>query len=231
MKAFKDTEVKHIETFPSTVIHSNVVLDITSGYISKRMKQQLINGYEKSEVHLVQKYIESNDRVIEIGAGIGFMGVFLTKIIKVNNYTGVEANINLFEIIERNKKLNNVDFCVLNHLVSKSNQVEQFYLAEDFWSSSMLKRADTDNGIQLASITISDLIGLVNFKPTTAIIDVEGAEIYFDPETLKKYFNKVCIEFHHFIIGEKKVAEIITDFIRNGYILKEYSGTVYYFCL
>lgn len=56
--------------------------------------------YEINEIAIIEKTIKTEDVILEIGTGLGFVSAFCSKVINNNIYT-FEANSNNFEISKK----------------------------------------------------------------------------------------------------------------------------------
>ena len=71
--------------------YHGVSLDLSA--LPNGMKEVVISGnYERSEVMLLPGFIEPEDRILEIGSAIGFIGLYCRKIIGVKELVCVEPN-------------------------------------------------------------------------------------------------------------------------------------------
>jgi FkbM family methyltransferase len=211
------------------VIFEGVILNLNDPAISENMKRQLNFAYETAEVQLAKKHLNSSDKVLEIGGGIGFMGIFLKKIIGVLDYIAVEPNYQLNAVSKKNQKLNGVDFETLNFVLGNENGDLQFNFSDDFWSSSLLPRNDTKKTERINAVTVETLLSKLSFDPNTVLIDIEGYEKDLDFNALTKKINKIIIELHPHIIESTKCARIITQIMMSGYELIDYTDNVFYF--
>lgn len=95
------------------------------------------NTYEVIEQKLLLFYLKSDDNVLELGANIGTSSILISKIL--NNpklqHIAVEPNIDIIETLEKNKKYNNVDFNILNGIISP---IGNYYLNGDGWGAHIV---------------------------------------------------------------------------------------------
>lgn len=128
--------------------------------------------YEKREIELIDEFLEENDCVMELGAGIGFVSSYCAKKIGSQNVFTYEGNSSLKVDIESTYALNNVSpqvsFCILGDSVDK----KIFYLEKDFWISSTIPVTKKSTPTKVPQRKINRELDLI--KPTFLIIDIEG---------------------------------------------------------
>jgi FkbM family methyltransferase len=187
---------------------------------SFNVKDHLIRkDYETGEVEIIKKNIVSDDIVLEIGTGLGFLSIFCSKIVGQENVISVEANPFLKEYHEKVFKQNHQYPKILYNSIGKSGEETVFFIdRKNFWSSSLIPLEGSNIiGLNVKNIDINDLIETT--LPTFLIIDVEG----FESELIKqikdfKSIIKIQIETHPQLIGMDKVNEIITVLESHSFI-------------
>lgn len=96
------------------------------------LKALSFGSYEKDEVRLLKQYVQPHDIVLELGAGIGFMGCVAQTFINCGQYVSFEANPNLIEIIRNNMQQNNVVFDIRNAVLMDESSEVDFYITPAF---------------------------------------------------------------------------------------------------
>lgn len=210
----------------SPVVKINGIKLIVKKEWSFNVKDHLIRkDYESGEVEIIKKNIDSDDIVLEIGTGLGFLAIFCSKIVGQENVISVEANPFLKEYHEKVFKLNHLYPKILYNSIGKSGDETVFFIdRENFWSSSLIP-FEGKNVVKMnvKNIDINDLIETI--RPTFLIIDVEG----FESELIKlikdfKSIIKIQIETHPQLIGMDKVNEIIPVLTGHSFIFdKDFS--------
>jgi len=177
--------------------------------------------YEHKEITILKNVLEKSDRVFEIGAGIGFISAFCAK--KVGNRViGYEANPEMVKKIKETYKLNGVSPIVKQGiLLDKDGEIE-FFLEKNFWSSSTIKRSNSSKKIKIKTFNVNEEIK--KFNPNFLIMDIEGGEKDLIPIIDFENINKLLIEFHSDIIGEKVVSNSIKYLIEKGFCLDLYNS-------
>lgn len=200
------------------LVHYGIKLNLRHPSISKNLKRTFYNGsYEKDEVVILSQYLQPDDVVMEIGAGIGFLSAFCALRVGNDKVFAYEANPNMLKKIKETYDLNNVAPTISNVLLSDSSGEIDFYLEEDFWSSSIVKRSKEANKIKVKTKNIN--LDIIENNPSLLIIDIEGGEMQLLPMIKFNNIQKVIIEVHPHVIGQREVSKVIALLIENGFNL------------
>ncbi|WP_058279737.1 FkbM family methyltransferase [Ruegeria atlantica] len=172
--------------------------------ITQKVKRSILaERYEKDEVNGLPKFIDPKDRVVELGAGIGFVSSFLVTQLGVRNAMCVEANPVLCEFARRVHKANNIENVSVVNAVALTDGQEpgtaSFFVREPFWSSSLDPTPGYEKKIGVPAHRLSEM--LRDFDANVLIVDIEGGEKHlFDGVDLANV-QKVYLEVHTRKIG------------------------------
>lgn len=198
----------------------------------------LQGGYEDKENKIIKDNLEKGDRVLELGAGLGFNSIAIAKI-NGGKIVSYESNPHLISLIKRNQALNNVSFEVRNKiLVSKKPGIRAipFNIAENVCMSSVKNYSVPGfvlvETLQIETEFVDDV--LKELSPTFLVVDIEGGEEEFfsQPEFLTNSpVKKIMVEVHPEIIGDNACSLIVKNIISAGFDLVTESsyGSVLYF--
>jgi FkbM family methyltransferase len=138
-------------------------------------------NYERPEVDATPKFLVSEDRVLELGAGIGYISSYAAKVIGVAHVTCVEANPMLAAYIRRVHDLQGLTNTTVKNCVAtpgdvaaKAEKETNFYIREPFWSSSLDGDRESVSVVRVTQESLSDLIK--DSGATAMIVDIEGGE-------------------------------------------------------
>lgn len=156
------------------------------------------NRYELDEVTGTPKFIEPEDRVIELGAGIGFISSFLATQLGVKDIMCVEADPTLCAFIKKVHALNGLTTAEVRNCVALNDAAPDgsatFYVREQFWSSSLDGSEPYQQAIDVPAFRLSSMIR--EFRANTLIVDIEGGERdIFAPLDLTG-IDKIFLEIH-----------------------------------
>ena len=133
--------------------------------------------YETAELRAATGALRKDDRLLELGAGLGIVSAALALRTDVQRILCVEADPRLIPHMRRlqaDNRLSNID--VLNCVPTAAPQDgAMLYVRADFWCSSL----DPDTGpfaqaVRVPTRTLGSLLGA--FRPTVVMSDIEGAE-------------------------------------------------------
>ena len=186
-------------------------------------KKALLRGnYEKPERNAVNVHIKETDKVVELGAGIGFMSTFMAVTKGVKNITTFEANPALLPFIKKMHALNNVSehITVRNELVAPAaGEAMPFYVRGNFLASSM----SDDMGTRFGGVVSTEMIDVVDFneflkseKPNALVCDVEGYESILFPQCDLTSIDKAIIELHPASTGIDGIKAVFDAFSNAG---------------
>lgn len=167
--------------------------------ITSRIAQSIENGrYERAEMAGIRKFVKPEDRIIELGAGIGVISSFLAKHMGVKNILCIEANPSLCAFITRVHRANGISGVEVRNAVALDDLARggtaTFYVREPFWASSLDGEAEYEQAVEVPALRLSELIG--EFRADTLIVDIEGGERDLFTLTDLTGVNKVFLEIH-----------------------------------
>lgn len=207
---------------PKIVSIAGVDIVIDKKIISHSMVTSLYRGYyERAEQHILNQTLSRDDKILELGGGIGFISSFASKKINMSesSITVVEANPELIPYIRKNHKQNSVTAIVHNCVLSNRNGETFFYLADNFWASSLDKLPERTE-VSVPMKRFDEMI--IASKSNYVIIDIEGGEYQLfveDKIILPEIVNKLCIELHPSIIGDKAISNVIQTLLNQGFVM------------
>ncbi len=182
-----------------TLVTHGVQIPFDPAIITEKIAKSIRGDrYELEEVEGTSKFIESTDRVIELGAGIGFISTFVMTRLGVQTVVCVEADPNLCEFIKVVHALNGTSQATVRNCVALNDNEEEgtkrFYVREQFWSSSLDGESPYVSAVDVPGVKLSSLIR--EFSANTLIVDIEGGEEHlFAPADLTG-IDKIFLEIH-----------------------------------
>lgn len=179
----------------------------------------LANGsYEQHEAKLLLQFIGPEDRVLELGAGIGYMGVLAMTHCKPLSYTAYEANPALLPFIGRNMERNGVQFEARNALLGNESGHRTFYVTPAFWASSLL---EPDSGpyepVTVPSVDKNAV--MEELQPTALVVDIEGGEAEFFTGLDLNSVNKIMMEIHPAVLDDITLSALYGLLLKEGFKL------------
>ena len=201
-------------------LHGILIPD-DSQIITDRVRRSISAGrYERDEMTGLPKFIEPSDRVVELGAGIGFISSFVTKRLGVRQALCIEANPTLCDFIGRVHAANGIqDVDVVNAVAvseAQSGETSSFYVREPFWSSSMDSKPEYERVVDVPQVSLPDV--LRDMDANTLIVDIEGGEKgLFEGMDLVNV-TKVYLEVHTRKIGLRGIKNCFDSLSALGFV-------------
>ncbi len=200
--------------------------------IRPNVQAKLESGrYEIREATAVRKYLHRDARVLELGAGIGFMSTLVERDFSPAAYTAVEADFRLIPIIRETHRLNNVSGVSLFNAVATSDPTlleaghATLNYTSTFWGSSIIERGATNGGrtTQVAVISFEKI--LRETQSDTIICDIEGGEIGLFGDVDLSSIQLIIMEVHPRVSGEDAIHKMFASIARWGLVIEEFSMT------
>ena len=200
---------------------NGVALVCPEGQLTDKIRGKLASGeYEGSEARAVLMRVKPRQRVLELGAGLGYIGVLAARIVGAKNVTSVEANPDMIVAIRANYALNGVAEIDLRHGAVVGQDYEghslAFACAKQFWASRIAGVGDA--GVGVVDVPVLRIHALLDeVKPNFVIMDIEGAEQYLFDAKWPRSVKHVVIELHPKQYESGKVIKHIVDMLsRSG---------------
>jgi FkbM family methyltransferase len=185
-----------------------VTLLATSPLISDKIRRRIYQGaYERWELELVSRRLAAFDRVLELGAGIGAVSALCARRIGSDRVVCVEANAALEPLIRANHAANGVSPRLRIGLVASASGEGTLYVDENVTGSSTTKRNGSHEGVPVPALGLADLVA--EHAPTFLIVDIEGEERDLFDSTELPGIEKICIELHPHIIGNRAAWKVL----------------------
>ena len=198
---------------------SGVTLNIPGHVLNPNLKKALQEGrYEWNERLAVTKNVQPGDRVLDIGAGAGFVSCLCAKVVGGENLTSVEALPDMVPVVRRNLNLNGAgDASVLHGAVVADGfdgDEVRFKVATGFWSSS-ISTQDSARDIVVPVLRFSDLMRDV--RPSVVIMDIEGGEVDICQQDWPDHVRLLIMEIHTRMYSAATLKAVFDGMSRNGF--------------
>lgn len=186
-------------------LNGGVLLPTVPGLFSPQIVDTIKRGdYELQERDQLPGLLRSDDVVLEIGAGCGFMSTLVAKSLPARSVHCVEANPALIDVIRLTHRANQVEVDVHHEVLSDAGAEVDFYLHEDFWGSGT--HSFLGKPIKVPATPFQHRLDAV--RPTMIIVDIEGGEeSLFDGADLRGVM-KIMVELHQPTIGRRGVKRL-----------------------
>lgn len=198
---------------PTTVRIGDHVLRVPPGANGAVLHSLYAERYERLERALLPSLLRPDDRVVELGSAIGFIGLVASRTVCPSRMILVEANRDLIPEIISNFAGNGVALPDLRHGVAGiANQAVDFYVDSQFWASTT--RPQAGRQLRLDTMEMIDTNKLLREHQASVLIcDIEGGEIDLLPHLDLTGIRLVIAELHPAVIGDdgvKRIGEVMT---------------------
>jgi FkbM family methyltransferase len=212
---------------PKTIRLQGIKLTADLQDVPKGIRKQLYQKkYEHQEYLLVREALVPADRVLEAGAGIGFIGIACARICGQDNILSYEPNPAMKPVIEKNYALNGMRANLRNKVLATEPGEVEFFFDEGVLSSSLIDRQH-GGAARVSADAISDVID--SYDPSALVMDVEGAEIDLLRSCELGRINKIIIEMHPHVVGADKIEDLCGFLFENGFSITRRIGKSYSF--
>lgn len=192
-------------------------------FVPKLQREDLLfQRYEKYEINLVKKYIRQGDKVLEIGAGMGVVGIIAAKTSGDTDIVVCEPNLKMAPVILKNYALNRLTPTLVSMAVTADGRDIDFFQDSDILGSSMFDRPNRHDGfaeLKIGSVPINDLIS--KHHPSVLLIDAEGAEVEILAAADLTGIKTIIVETHRMIVGDAAIDTMIEHLEASGFAIQE----------
>ena len=198
-----------------TVTIDGITVSTKLDAINKRVRDGLFKGtYEQPERDLVRAALTANDRVLEIGGGVGFVSLLCAKICGAENVLTYEANPAMAKIIRHNYELNALTPNLRSRAITAKGGDITFFVNDNIISSSVHERKD-GRAETVPADALDEII--TEWKPTALVMDIEGAETNVLAQTDLNGVQKIILELHPHITGEPAIVSLKAHLQKLGF--------------
>ena len=181
--------------------------------ITPAVLNSIIKGYyEAKEARAILKYMKPGARILELGAGLGFMACISTQK-KPEAYVAIEADPRLIPVMKATHNLNGVENVLIHNcaVTSDKDQLNRGYIelqqGNEFWGSSIKQKKGSGNYVKIDTVSLASY--LTTYSPNVLIIDIEGAEVDLFHDVQLDKINLIVLETHPGVTGTKPIDEMI----------------------
>lgn len=168
--------------------------------LNTRIAAKLAAGtYEAQEARAAGMRLRAGQRVLELGAGIGYVTAICARAAGAGNVTCVEANPAMLPVIRANLDRNGYcDATVLHAAVTGRDSREgsvAFDGGNSFWAGRVAEGAHAP--ARLVDVPVLGLDALLDrVRPHAVIMDIEGAEQHLFAAPWPAHVRSVMLELH-----------------------------------
>jgi FkbM family methyltransferase len=199
---------------------AGVVIPHDPAVITPAIRQAIVDGrFEAEEASRIPEIVRPGDRVLEIGAGIGFISTLLSRQRRVSRIVAVEANPNLLDYMVRLHERNRVrKVRRINAVLSNDPApTATFYLREDFWMGSLAPAPNPYVGtVEVPTMSFDRLLRDEGID--LVVCDVEGAEAHLFEAADLSGVDRIFLELHDHVTGLSGVRRLFAALAGQGFV-------------
>lgn len=172
--------------------------------------------YEAPEQTLLHRVVRPGDTVLEVGAGIGFIGLLSARLAgQAGRVVSYEANPHLKPVIEKNYALNPLNPDLRMRAITQDGAPVSFHVSDNVVSSSLYQRAETQAVVTVESDALE--AALAEVAPDVLVMDVEGAEVDLLATGDLAPIRAAVLEMHPHIVGEARIDALLASLAERGF--------------
>jgi FkbM family methyltransferase len=159
------------------------------------------------------KFIKKDDIVLDIGANLGYFTLLSKKAKKI---ICIEPLKEILPILKKNINKNKIDkkCTVLNFAVGEKEE-ELLLEVRDELNFSKIVSKESNKTYKIKSQPLKYFCK--KYKANMVKMDVEGYEYEILLNNIPKEINKINLEFHTFLLNDKKIKELLKYLKEEGF--------------
>ncbi|WP_065331649.1 FkbM family methyltransferase [Tritonibacter mobilis] len=175
------------------------------------------DAYERPEILAAEGLVKQNDRVLEMGTGLGIVSGLISRMASGVTIQSYEANPSLLRHISDLHQGNNITNVNVTNAILEPNptcETRSFHIHKYFAEGSIYQSEFSESIIEVPVIDLNAVIK--DFKPTLMICDIEGAEEIVIPGCDLSTLRGVVMELHPRVMSRAGVKHIYDALISAG---------------
>lgn len=190
----------------NAVTLEGITLSTDPALVSRQVRRGIFKEtYEEPERVLIRAALRPDDRVLEVGGGVGFIGLLCARLVGPGRVLTYEANPAMDRVIRANHALNRLEPALRNRAITARGGDISFFVTDNIISSSVYQR-DGGRPVTVPSDALDAV--LAEWKPTVLVMDVEGAEVDILPASTLQGVRALVLELHPHIVEGAALARL-----------------------
>jgi len=177
-----------------------ITLRIPNKCLTPPLEQALNSGrYENGETAALKRHMTFGDRLLDLGAGAGYVSSVAARVLGGENVISVEASPDMIEVLSRNLKANDAKDATVLHGAVVADGYEgdtvEFAMRKAFWASSIAGDSEPKGIVHaVPALRLSTL--LASHRPSIVVMDIEGAEVALCQQPWPDCVRLLVMEIH-----------------------------------
>ena len=201
-----------------------LTLYLPEAALKGNLERALSSGrYENHEADALLMHLRPGDRLLDLGAGLGFICALAARVLGEDAVFGVEAGPETIKLARRNLAANGFPGVRLMRgaVVGEGEGEIEFGQRPAFWASALQGLEGWPENAEVIRV-LARPIGklLARFAPTVISCDIEGGELSVLTEPLPGV-RLVVVETHPQVYGKEGVDRITLALVAQGFVAAE----------
>ncbi|MEM7076839.1 MAG: FkbM family methyltransferase [Pseudomonadota bacterium] len=197
---------------------NGIALDVPDALLTPRIEDKLTRGtYEADERRAAVMRLRPGMRVLELGAGLGFIAASCAQVTGAENVTVIEANPTLLPVLRDTFARNGQAGIRLIHGAVTGEAAGEpdigFSAGGAFWAGRIADR-DGQETVAVPRLAIGDLFDLC--RPELVVMDIEGAEEHLFDTPWPACVSVVVMELHPKRYPDRAIKRMIDCLSASG---------------
>jgi len=206
---------------------SGLVLSLDTQVATDRIVAEIRAGrYEARELETASRLVGAEDRVLELGAGVGFVSAGVMRNVAPAYYAAVEADARLIPHIHETHARNAVTGVEVIHAAFATDPdvlaagSVAFRRHREFWRSGIGQ--DQPGSLESVAVPARDASAFIAEHDISVLIaDIEGAELDLFRHMEFGTLSRIIVELHPQRFGRAGVREIFARLGAAGFVYNE----------
>ncbi|MBL9075032.1 FkbM family methyltransferase [Tabrizicola sp.] len=197
-----------------------LTLSLPEAALKGNLERALSSGrYEHHEADALLMHLRPGDRLLDLGAGLGFICALAARVLGEAAVFGVEAGPETVKLARRNLAANGfAGVKIVRGAVVETGEGEvEFGQRPAFWASALKGPEGWPENAEVIRVPARPIGRLLErFRPTAICCDIEGGELELLAEPLRGV-RLVVVETHPQVYGAAGVERIATGLAAQGF--------------
>lgn len=201
-----------------------LTLYLPEAALKGNLERALSSGrYENHEADALLLHLRAGDRLLDLGAGLGFICALAAGVLGEAAVFGVEAGPETVKLARKNVAANGFPGVKLMRgaVVGEGEGEVEFGQRPAFWASSLRGPEGWPENAEVIRVPARPVGKLLaKFAPTAICCDIEGGELEVLTQPLPGV-RLVVVETHPQVYGKAGVARISAALLAQGFVAAE----------
>lgn len=201
-----------------------LTLFLPEAALKGNLERALTSGrYENHEADALLLHLRPEDRLLDLGAGLGFICALAARVLGETSVLGIEAGPDTVKLARRNLAANGFDGVKVMRgaVVGEGEGEVEFGQRPAFWASALKGPEGWPENAEVIRVPARPIGKLLaKFAPTVICCDIEGGELQVLTQPLAGV-RLVVVETHPEVYGAAGVAQIGAALQSQGFAAAE----------